>query len=169
MKIQLLIPSFILLALAACEKKAAPAKTDDYIPDYTLQLAQAAWLLGNWGSTTAEGRLVENWRKVDEMQFNGESYFIVDKDTVFAETVVLEQVVGKVSFTVTVPGQNDEMPVRFDLTSITDDQMVFENPKHDYPSKIIYQHVGNDSLIAEISGVQKGKPAKELFKMKRKP
>lgn len=30
--------------------------------------------------------------------------------------------------------------------------MVFENPAHDYPNKIVYQKVGNDSLVAEIFG-----------------
>ncbi len=164
MKKFLLLP-FTALVLTACAKKED--KTDESIPEYALKLQKAEWLLGNWGNTTPEGRLVENWRKVNEVQFNGESYFIVKNDTVFAETVVLNQYDDKVAYTVTVPNQNDAKPVRFDLTSITDNEMVFENPEHDFPNKIVYTQVKPDSLVAIIYGTKKGSPASETFAMKR--
>jgi hypothetical protein len=71
------------------------------------------------------------------------------------------------AYTVTVPDQNDAKPVRFEMTSITDKQVVFENPAHDYPNKIVYNKTAEDSLIAEISGLKKGKPASEQFRMTR--
>ncbi|MNY81490.1 hypothetical protein D3C86_2230780 [compost metagenome] len=54
------------------------------------------------------------------------------------------------------------------MTSATDNKMVFENSKHDFPNKIIYNLVEKDSLIAEISGLKKGKLYTEKFVMKRR-
>lgn len=131
-------------------------------------IIKAEWLIGNWGNESAEGNLVENWVKVNDSVFHGESYFIVANDTVFAETIVLDDVLGKMVYTVTVPNQNDEKPVRFDMTSITDKEMVFENPSHDFPDKIVYTHPTPDSLVAVIYGKKDGKPASETFKMTKK-
>ncbi len=131
-------------------------------------ITKAEWLIGNWDNKSAEGYLVENWKKVNDSVFNGESYFIVGNDTVFAETVVLDDVSGKMAYTVTVPGQNAEKPVRFDMTSITDNEMVFKNPGHDFPAKIVYTHPSPDSLVAVIYGKKEGKPASETFKMAKK-
>lgn len=132
------------------------------------KIEQAKWLNGNWGNITPEGVLTENWVRVNDSVMHGESYFVVGgKDTVFAETVELAETAGKLVYTVTVPGQNNEKPVPFELTSATDNQLVFENPAHDYPNKIVYNKINNDSLTAVISGLQKGKPASEQFAMKR--
>lgn len=155
------------LLLASCGKKTET--TESIIkPEKVLMLHHAEWLLGNWGSTSPEGKWVENWQKVNDTVFNGESYFIVnDKDTVFGETVVLRQVNNRVSYTVSVPKQNDEKPVRFDMTGMTAKEMVFENPAHDYPTKIVYTEPVKDSLVATIYGKKNGKDKSETFKMKR--
>jgi uncharacterized protein DUF6265 len=40
----------------------------------------------------------------------------------------------------------------FKSTSITATALVFENPTHDFPKKIIYRRVGEDSLVARVEG-----------------
>jgi hypothetical protein len=45
--------------------------------------------------------------------------------------------------------------------------LVFENPKHDYPKKITYTQITEDSLEAEISGILEGKASSEKFSMKK--
>lgn len=145
----------------SCKKTETPEKAP-------RQIEKAAWLTGNWGFTSKEGSLTENWVKVNDSVYHGESYFVTPKkDTVFAETVVLDEVDGKLAYTVSVPGQNDEKPVRFDLTKITDTEITFENPKHDYPNKIVYTQVKPDSLVAVIYGKQKGESKSETFAMKK--
>lgn len=132
-----------------------------------LNIKKAEWLLGRWENKMPDGTLSEIWRKVSDSEFHGESYFVIGKDTVFAESVVLDDKKGKMAYTVTVPNQNDAKPVRFDLVSINEKEMVFENPKHDFPNKIVYSQVKPDSLVAVIYGLKKGKPASETFTMKR--
>lgn len=166
-KITLLAAAFAIMA--SCGKKENTEETTSApVAAAPNKMAATEWLIGSWGHTTPEGALSEKWEKVNDSVMHGESYFVVGgKDTVFAETVALTSEKGKLSYTVKVPGQNNEKPVRFDLTSSTESQLVFENPQHDYPNKIVYNKITNDSLVAEISGIQKGKPASEQFAMKR--
>lgn len=165
-KITLLAAAFAILS--SCGKKENTEAETSTTAEEPNEITKAEWLLGSWGNTSAEGELSENWEKVNDSVMHGESYFVVGgKDTVFAETVELTSENGKLAYTVTVPGQNDEKPVRFDLTSSTENQLVFENPQHDFPNKIVYNKIPSDSLTAEISGMQKGKPASELMAMKR--
>lgn len=129
---------------------------------------KASWLVGKWGNISKEGNLTETWIKENDSVYKGETYFVVGgKDTVFSEKVDLIQDNGKLSYIVSVPGQNNEKPVRFDMTSMNDSLIIFENPAHDYPNKIVYNKIGKDSVVAEIFGIQKGKPASEKFAMKK--
>lgn len=166
-KITLLATVFAIMA--SCGKKENTEEmTNAPVAELPNEIAKAEWLMGAWGHTTQEGALSEKWEKVNDSVMHGESYFVVGgKDTVFAETVSLTSEGGKLAYTVTVPGQNGDKPVRFDLTSSSESQLVFENPQHDFPNKIVYNKITNDSLTAEISGTQKGKPASELMAMKR--
>lgn len=153
--------------LLSCKKETESQVTTAPITTYS-SIKNADWFIGEWANKSAEGELTERWKKVNDSVYYGESYFVtLSKDTAFAETVQLEEANGKLAFTVTVPNQNNEKPVRFEATSFTKSQIVFENPKHDFPNKIVYNRVGKDSLVAQIYGTQKGKPATEKFKMKK--
>jgi hypothetical protein len=54
------------------------------------------------------------------------------------------------------------------MTKRTPIEMVFENPKHDYPQKITYRQITKDSMVATISGIQQGKPSSDSYPMKRR-
>lgn len=159
----------IIISIVSCkenkeETSTAAAKRETKA--YT-KLEKASWLIGNWGNNANGAAMTENWVQLNDSVFSGESYVVVNKDTVFAETVKLDEASGKMAYTVSVPGQNKELPVRFEMSSLNDKQMVFENPAHDYPNKITYTKITNDSLVAEISGVQKGKATSQKFAMLR--
>jgi hypothetical protein len=157
---------FLILVLAlvftACKNE-----TKEMSKTY-LQLEKANWFLGEWGNATKESDFTENWTKSTDSSFVGESYSLVVKDTVFHENVILEQRNDSLFYIVSVKNQNKEKPVSFYLTKSSEKELVFENPKHDFPNKIIYTQVTKDSLVAEISGNQNGKEVKEAFSMHRK-
>ncbi len=137
-------------------------------PKTYTEIKKADWLTGRWENNSKEGNLSEIWTKENDSTFHGESYFVKKgKDTVFGEIVKLWQKENQLIYEVTVRGQNNEKPVEFALTTSSDKQLVFENPKHDYPSKITYNHIGNDSIVAEISGMKDGKAMSEQFPMKK--
>ncbi|WP_333877717.1 DUF6265 family protein [Flavobacterium sp.] len=133
------------------------------------KLEKMNWLIGQWENTTPEGYLTETWSKVNDSTFSGQAYFILkEKDTVHNETIILTQVNEELIYRPTVKGQNNDEPVDFKLTSDTENSFSFENPKHDYPQKIVYKKVNDKSLIATISGVQQGKSSSESYPMNKK-
>jgi hypothetical protein len=146
--------------LACCTSKEKKAKY--------AHMEQASWLKGTWENTMPEGRLSEKWEKINDSLYKGQSFFIKDKDTLHYETINFYQKNGKLIYEPTVKGQNNDASVSFKLTKITDSLLVFENPAHDYPQKIVYRRITDDSLAAEISGKQQGKPASEMYPMKKK-
>jgi len=127
----------------------------------------ADWLIGSWENKTDQGDLTESWERTNDSVFHGQSFFIKKKDTLHNETIELKQIGNELTYNPTVKGQNDDLPVAFRLTRATAKQLVFENPAHDFPQKITYSLITNDSLVAEISGMQQGKLASESYPMKR--
>ncbi|HRP08840.1 MAG TPA: DUF6265 family protein [Gemmatimonadales bacterium] len=55
----------------------------------------------------------------------------------------------------------------FTATSITDTSVVFANPEHDFPQRILYRMRGADSLIARIEGERNGAVRGIDFPMRR--
>lgn len=43
-------------------------------------------------------------------------------------------------------------PTEFTATRHTAEQIVFENPRHDFPKRITYERPGPDRLVASIDG-----------------
>lgn len=132
------------------------------------KLEQVKWLLGEWQNSSQEGNASEMWEQSDDSTYRGKSYFIAGKDTVSSETLILVQRGEDLFYIPTVKGQNDDQPVEFKLVSSKGKQIVFENLKHDFPQKITYTQITNDSLIAEISGNMDGKVNTMNFPMKRR-
>lgn len=149
-----------ILVLTACQNKSTH-KFD--------KLEKMNWLVGQWENKIPQGLLTEVWTKDNDSTFSGKSYFIKEqKDTIHYETIVLRQVKDDLIYQATVKGQNNDEPVDFKLTSDTDNNFVFENPKHDYPQKIVYKKVKDNSLVATISGLQQGKQSSESYPMSKK-
>lgn len=162
----LYVSVIIMMAAVSCKKEVVIEKTEQSERQFA-ELEKANWFLGRWENNSAEGNLSETWKKLNDSTFFCETYFVVKNDTVFAEHVSLEERNGKLSYVARVPNQNDEKPVSFELTENSAGKLIFENPKHDYPSKIIYDQVGTDSLVAEIRGVKNGKEKSAFFRMKK--
>lgn len=148
----------LLLAIVSCKNSEKDEKD---------KIKSANWLLGKWSTKTADGDLSEKWIQLNDSTFQGESFFIKGKDTLHFESILLQQNGEELIYNATVKGQNENKAVAFKMTAGTEKQLVFENPKHDYPQKITYSLINKDSLVASISGVQLGKPSAEKFGMKR--
>lgn len=149
----------LLLLIVSCKKTETVEKD---------KIKTANWLIGNWEHTSADGVLTENWQKLNDSTFSAASYFIKGKDTIHFESIILAQLGETLTYKATVRGQNEEKPVSFPSTLESDKQLVFENPKHDYPQKITYTKGTNNTLTAEISGALNGKASSEKFVMTKK-
>ncbi len=131
------------------------------------EIKKTEWLIGTWECKTPEGSLYETWNKLNQSELAGKSYFLNNQDTVLFETIQLIEKSNKLLYIVTGKTKVNESPVSFESIVSTTDQFIFENKHHDFPQRISYQKVGSDSLLAEISGYNKGKEGKEMFPMKK--
>lgn len=144
----------LLLIVSACQKDTTAEKN---------LIKKADWLIGNWENKTNLGTLSENWKKVNDSTFKAKSLFIKDKDTIHKETILLQQKGEILIYTTNIKGQNDNKSIRFELNTETENELLFENIKNDYPQKISYKKTANNSLTTQISGVQFGKPSAEKY------
>lgn len=149
----------LILFVSACQNKQSIEKD---------KIKLADWLIGNWETKTPEGVLVENWQKQNDSTFNATSYFIKVKDTLHFENIVLVQKGETLTYFATIKGQNNDKEVAFPSISESDNQLVFENQKNDYPQKITYTKGANNTLTAEISGKLNGKITSEKFVLAKK-
>ncbi len=131
------------------------------------KIKNAEWLIGTWENKTQRGSVYETWTKKSSMELLGKSYTLNGKDTIIFETVKLIHEKNNLFYIPTVKNQNNSLPIKFTLKKQSDELLVFENPKHDFPQKISYTKINADSLVAEISGLVKGKERQQTFPMKR--
>ncbi len=153
----------LLVLISFSCKKIETEKVEHY-----FKLENAKYLIGNWENLTQDADFKEIWKKENDSTFTAMSYITVKKDTVFYESIVLQQKNDSLFYVVSVKGENKNKAITFYLTSNENDALVFENPKHDFPTKIEYKKVSNDSLIANIYGMKKGKKVEQDYPMKRK-
>lgn len=149
------------LLFIACSNSAV--KTPD-----RGKIKQMDWLIGSWENLSAEGDMFENWHKVNDSTYTGESFVIVKGDTVFSENMTLELRTGDLLFVAITSGQHADQGVSFKFTSLSNGETTFENKEHDFPQRVIYKNPKPDSLYARIEGTENGKSRKEEFFMVRK-
>lgn len=130
-------------------------------------LSKLNWMLGNWSGLAGESLVTERWVKINDSLFSGESYFIKGSDTLSRESISIQLQATAVLYIPLVEGQNNNEPVFFRMTFADSKNAVFENQEHDFPQKISYQFNGGDSLIASVSGINKGIRQNIRFPMKR--
>ncbi|HWR94781.1 MAG TPA: DUF6265 family protein [Flavobacterium sp.] len=154
--------SFIVLPLTLILLACNDSKSSKNIP-----LKSSEWLIGNWESKTENGTLIESWEKLNDSTFQGYAYYIINNDTLHNEQIVLEQIGDSLIYNTKVSGQNRDQSIPFKSTLLSKNRLVFENKNHDYPQKIVYNKIKNDSLMIEVSGNQKGKMSVDKFNMKK--
>lgn len=162
------------LLLVACGTPEAPAEE---IPAKPVDSTTARYrelvlkLMGAWTDSVSEpGALVhEIWSRTDDAFHAGTGFVMVGQDTVFIEHLSLAyDSTGTPSYDVRVPSQSEGGMVRFPLTACIGDSMVFENPAHDFPQRIVYALQADGDWIARVSGMGKdGTPRGFSYRFKR--
>ena len=152
---------FTLTLFFSCKKYDINGRL---IKDYD-QLEKSKWILGSWQNKTPNGNFKEIWSVKNDSTFFGQSYFINKKDTIHKETIDLVENNGVLVYISTTNGDNNNLPTTFNFLETEENQLIFVNPKHDYPSKIFYKLKDSLNLEIQISGKQLGKKSAENFMM----
>jgi hypothetical protein len=118
------------------------------------------WLIGTWNRTNVKpGKSgVEQWKQTNPHELRGIGANLQGTDTLFVEKLRIIIKDNNIAYVADVP--ENQKPVYFKLTEITESSFVCENPEHDFPKKISYQLDGK-KLKAQISG--NGKAIDYLF------
>ena len=146
-----------LLVVVSCKNQASDEK-----------LNPTQWILGSWEQKTDKGIMTETWERKNDSLFVGSCYFINESDTLHTETIVLEQRADSITYSAKVIGQNNEKAISFTLTTANTNSLVFENPTHDYPQKIVYKKNKTNGLLVTVSGMLQGKKRVEKYQMTKK-
>lgn len=107
-------------------------------------------LEGSWQMKTANSTIGEIWTKTNTHELKSKAYYLQGTDTVVYENVVLSNIDNSIFYTVTAANENNAQPVAFKLTSAINKKFVFENAAHDFPKRIVYEFINQDSIHAFI-------------------
>ncbi len=132
-------------AIAMFVMSAAPAAT---APN------DLSWLSGDWVAATGERWTEEHWsqpRAGEMMGYSRSGRGGTARDFEFLR--IAADADGTLAYFAQPQGR---APTRFKLTSSSATEAIFENPTHDYPTRIVYRRNGT-TLTATISGPEGSK------------
>ena len=113
---------------------------------------QLAWLTGCWTMTRGEMITEEQWLKPLGGTLMGISRTVTGGRTVEHEFLQIRDVNGKLSYVAKPSGQAE---ATFPLKTFSDSELIFENPAHDFPQRILYRRTAG-GVTARIEGTRNG-------------
>jgi len=135
------------------------------LPLAAADISQLTWLSGCWAYDGKDSGSGEYW-----MPPAGGTMFAVSRTVRDGRTVAFEylRIAETDTHSLTLfatPSQ--QPPAQFDLASLTKTEVVFENPQHDFPQRIIYRLSDEDHLLGRVEGQSDGQLVAIDFPMTR--
>ena len=131
-----------LVASQATTQPSAPAKAD---------VNQLAWMRGAWVTEHGGMRVEEHWTPPRAGTMMAVGRTMRGERTVFYEFLRIEQTSdGGLTYHAAPKGRSPATP--FKAVEVTADRIVFENPQHDFPTRITYWKEGADGMGARVEG-----------------
>jgi uncharacterized protein YciI len=112
------------------------------------------FLKGTWKMENKDN--YEHWDNLNDQTLKGFSYSIENGQMNVSEYLEISVTGKDVIYTATVLNQNQGKGISFKLSK-SDSTFTFENPKHDFPKRIVYQKLNNNEVYVQVTdGKQKG-------------
>jgi hypothetical protein len=115
-------------------------------------LSELAWMSGAWARSNETTLMEEYWSAPAAGTMLGVHRDVFEGGRAFFEFLRIERR-GEDIIYFAMP--SNQPPAEFRLTELGEQRAVFENPKHDFPQKIIYERKG-DTLTATVEGIANG-------------
>jgi len=113
------------------------------------KISDLIWLAGDWQSASGgRAQIEEHWTCPAGGTMIGMGRTVVGDKTAEFEFLRIEQR-GNDLFYVANPNANCPQ-TDFKLTRLSGQEVIFENPAHDYPKRVIYRKNSDGSLVASI-------------------
>src|SRR4026208_766576 len=120
-----------------------------------------AWIAGSWTGSTGGVDMEEHWTAPKGNSMIGIHRDVGKGRTLSFEFLRIEMQKDQIVYLSMPNGRSPATP--FPLKEVSGMRVVFENPAHDFPQRIIYWKDGND-LRARIEGTMNGKAGSEEWR-----
>jgi hypothetical protein len=128
-------------------------------------LSHAAWLAGCWAAEGKDAGSQEHWMAPAGGTMIGMSRTVRAGRTIELEFIrISTNSEGQLAYIATPSGQRE---ATFVARSTGAGELVFENPAHDFPQRIIYRRTGDQTFLARIEGARGGNLREVNFPMRR--
>jgi hypothetical protein len=118
------------------------------------EIERLAWLAGCWASDGGEPGSEERWMPLAGGTMLGVGRTVRQGKTVAFEFMEIRHLPdGKLAFIAHPSGQDTAV---FTAQRVSDSEVVFENPEHDFPQRVAYAKDGESKLRARIEGNEGG-------------
>src|SRR6186997_1946359 len=148
-----------MLRLSAAFFVVAALFGGDQTPKPTLD--SLAWMAGSWGGTLRGIEMEEIWTAPKGNSMIGIHRDVAKGRTRLFEFLRIEQQGDQIVYLSMLNGRSPATP--FPLKELSGTRVVFENPTHDFPQRIIYWKDGSD-LRARIEGTMNGKAGSDEWR-----
>lgn len=142
----------VVYTITACNSEANSTDNKIVKDTTTIEPIRLVFerLAGLWQSEN--GKNFEHWLKNNDGTYKAVGYSIKGTDTSWNEqaTIFIEN--GKWVFENTVKGQNAGKAVKFVANTVTEKNVLFSNPAHDFPTDINYTLPDDNTINAFIVG-----------------
>lgn len=129
-------------------------------------VSELAWFTGQWEFIKGDSRITEVWLPPSGNTMMGTSKTVSGEKTTEYEFVIIERdSVGDIMYHAHPSGQ---FGASFRLVKLENKAALFENLHHDFPQRIGYVKMTDDSLFAYIEGTIMGKYRRMEFPYKKK-
>lgn len=110
------------------------------------------WLEGEWKTGNEAGFSGEIWQLENDTLLKGQGLVLIGETEHIMEEISIYTSNGSMYYGARVADQNEGKTILFKATYIDNGHLVFENPGHDFPTRIVYKLAGPDTLEVNISG-----------------
>jgi hypothetical protein len=134
------------------------------------KLKSFRWLIGSWAMQTKDGVIAEKWKAGNDSILTGKSALIKNDTTIIpSENLEFAYRDNNYYYIVTWLQRSNQQPVAFIITSFSDTGFVAENQQHQFPKRIIYQLINNDTIHAWIdAGPEKPEKRADFYYARKK-
>jgi hypothetical protein len=131
-----------------------------------VEIDTLRWLAGTWQGNVGGSRCTEFWMPPAGHSMLGVSRSVAKGEMVDYEFLRIQQEGVSIQYIAFPSGQTE---TAFTLVKVGPEEVVFENPEHDFPQRIIYSLNVDGVLTARIEGIMEGRMRSIQFVMKREP
>jgi hypothetical protein len=163
-----MIPTYrvlvLVIAAGSLTRWPAPAAARVSANPSSASVGRLGWLGGCWQLRAGTRLVEEQWMAPAGGMMLGMGRTMRDGRVVEFEQLRIFERGGRAVYAASPSGQAH---AEFVAAATSDTLVVFENPTHDFPQRIVYRAHGRDSVTARVDGTIEGTPRGTDFRYAR--